>query len=201
MKQMLLYLHQHRRRLPDHSGQHGRERPHCNFSITQSCQLGSQPEFSHHHGMGKTLVRPDLEKLKVPKVRDGVLKEKALQLNWNLLCQNQLHNTGPGMSAMGRFMIRTMLFLTKKQSKGREDHEYKTLEEISTVFGEEVLAFGTHPKQHLPQLEPPLKNKRNKQKIRRQHLCRSDADPKFSTQCWGSFKLYRNHVLIYAGHQ
>ena len=74
--------------------------------------------------MGKTLVRSDFEKLKIPKARESILKaEKALQLNWDLLCQNQLHNTGPGMSAMGRSMIRTMLFLTKKQAKGREDHE------------------------------------------------------------------------------
>lgn len=42
---------------------------------------------------------------------------------------------------MGRALIRVGLFVTNKQLKGRERHEFSSLPEISAKFGEEMKAI------------------------------------------------------------
>jgi hypothetical protein len=81
-------------------------------------------------GMGKLLVKSDLEKLKHQTQRPQLLiAEKALQVNYELLQKAGKHQSPPGLSTMGRALVRTLLFLTK------------FLQEIANAFGEECMAL------------------------------------------------------------
>lgn len=92
--------------------------------------------------IGKLLTKSDLERLKGPKYRATILAaEQSLALNWELLTKANLQDDPQGLSAMGRALIRVGLFVTNKQLKGRERHEFPGLAEISSKFGEEMKAI------------------------------------------------------------
>lgn len=72
-------------------------------------------------GMGKLLVKSDLEKLKHQTQRPQLLiAEKALQVNYELLQKAGKHQSPPGLSTMGRALVRTILFLTKNSTRGEK---------------------------------------------------------------------------------
>ena len=99
-------------------------------------------------GIGKILGKGDLERLKSAANRPAILQaEQTMAMNWKLLVDHSLHETPGGYAVMGRALIRTMLFLAKKQKQGREDLFFENLAEISTTFGAELLELqsGSRP--------------------------------------------------------
>lgn len=90
-------------------------------------------------GIGKLAVKTDLAALKAPAVRELlVAAEGVLNTAWDTLEKAGSHQTQKGMVAMGRLMVRTALFLMKKQGKGREKVEFGSLKEISELFAQEL---------------------------------------------------------------
>lgn len=86
-------------------------------------------------GIGKLAVKTDLAALKAPAIREVlVAAEGVLKTAWDTLEKAGSHQTQKGMVAMGRLMVRTALFLMKKQGKGREKVEFGSLQEIGQAF-------------------------------------------------------------------
>lgn len=86
-------------------------------------------------GIGKLAVKTDLAALKAPAIREvWVAAEGVLKTAWDTLEKAGRHQTQKGMVAMGRLMVRTALFLMKKQGKGREKVEFGSLQEIGQAF-------------------------------------------------------------------
>lgn len=95
-------------------------------------------------GLGKLASKSDLVALKAPALRASLTQaEKILQTAWDTLAGSNLHQTQPGMVAMGRLMVRTALFLMKKQGKGRESVEFEDLDAISQRFALDLKAVQT----------------------------------------------------------
>ena len=111
-------------------------------------------------GLGKLASKSDLVALKAPALRASLTQaEKILQTAWNTLAGSNLRQTQPGMVAMGRLMVRTALFLMKKQGKGREAVEFEGLDAISQRFALDLQAVqaGENPAEtsmSLPQAGP-----------------------------------------------
>eukprot|EP00434_Breviolum_minutum_P025120 symbB.v1.2.022193.t1/scaffold1958.1/size138524/4 len=86
-------------------------------------------------GIGKLAVKTDLAALKAPAIREVlVAAEGVLKTAWDTLEKADRHQTQKGMVAMGRLMVRTALFLMKKQGKGREKVEFGSLQDIGQAF-------------------------------------------------------------------
>ncbi len=93
-------------------------------------------------GIGKLAVKTDLAALKAPALREVlVTAEGVLQTAWDTLEKAGSHQTQKGMVAMGRLMVRTALFLMKKQGKGREQVEFGSLREIGEAFAKDLDAL------------------------------------------------------------
>ncbi|CAE7270765.1 unnamed protein product [Symbiodinium sp. CCMP2592] len=89
--------------------------------------------------IGRSISKSDVEKLRHPSQRSEVLQaEKQLQVNFELLKAQGDHETNLGLSCQARAMSRTILYLTKRQGKGHENHHYDSLAEIAKAFGLEM---------------------------------------------------------------
>ena len=151
-------------------------------------------------GMGKLLVKSDLEKLKQQTQRPQLLiAEKAFQVNYELLQKAGKHQSPPGLSTMGRALVRTILFLTKKQHKGREDHEFQSLQEIANAFGEECMALDNGSLPAAPAVGHDKTTIETPASLQEQFMNASHG----STQClcWSLFSLLFLSESIFCGRR
>jgi hypothetical protein len=90
-------------------------------------------------GIGKLLHKSDVDKLKTPAMRANLTScEANLAIAYTTLQKHGLHATTDGKTLFARFLVRSTLYVTKKQHKSREDIQFDILGEISSNFSQEL---------------------------------------------------------------
>ena len=107
--------------------------PFCRTSFL-ACQLHATKLTD---GVARLLLKSDIEKLKSNKT-DLWTAESLLALAWETLERMNWSTEKKGISIMAKMMIRTALFLCKKNGKGREETTFAGLNEINQAFMDEL---------------------------------------------------------------
>ena len=97
-------------------------------------------------GIGRLLHKSDIDKLKTPAMKATITScEANLAMNYETIKKHNLHTTTEGKDLFARFLIRSTLFVCKKQAKGREEISFDDLGAISSKFSQELhdLLHGT----------------------------------------------------------
>ena len=82
-------------------------------------------------GIGRLLLKSDVEKLKAKKLQPKVLEAEELLLGrWKDLERDTKLNDTQKFKIFGKACLRTSLFLVGKQKQGREQREFASLDEI-----------------------------------------------------------------------
>ena len=90
-------------------------------------------------GIGKLLLKTDVEKLKAPAMRANLAScEANLAHGYTIVQKHGLHATRDGRNLFARFLVRSILYLTKKQHKSRDEIQFENLGEISSTFSQEL---------------------------------------------------------------
>ena len=90
-------------------------------------------------GIGRLLHKSDIDKLKSPTMRATITScEANLAMSYATLQNHGLHTTTEGKNLFARFLIRSTLFVCKKQTKGREEISFDDLGDISSKFSQEL---------------------------------------------------------------
>ena len=77
-------------------------------------------------GMGKLLHKSDVDKLKTPAMRANLIScEANLAHAYTTIQKHGLHATTDGKNLFARFLVRSILYVTKKQHKSRADLQFE----------------------------------------------------------------------------
>lgn len=107
--------------------------------IALACAQITAPKAAIKDGFSKLVVKADWDKLKNKKAAPLVLQAEALMsAGWDLVQQSQLPLEQMALP-FGKFQIRLALHLLQKESKGRENVQYKSMAEIKAKFEEDVV--------------------------------------------------------------
>jgi hypothetical protein len=77
-------------------------------------------------GIGKLLHKSDVDKLKTPAMRANLIScEANLAHAYTTIQKHGLHATTDGKNLFARFLVRSILYVTKKQHKSRADLQFE----------------------------------------------------------------------------
>lgn len=113
--------------------------PFCRAAMV-AANLGSSKTVD---GIAKLLTRADLEKLKSPQQKTRLdACERLLKLTWDAMDKENVLNDKHSLKVLARFWIRSALWLTNKEGRGKEDTVHGSLEAIHDLFKQENAVHG-----------------------------------------------------------
>lgn len=114
------------------------------------CAQMTAPKNCVKDGISKLLCKGDFDKLKSKGMQEAMQEaETCLKEAWELGNSHGLETDSMALP-FGRMMIRLALFLTNKQSKGKEQVVYQTMGDINSKFSKEFLAVKDRGVLNLP---------------------------------------------------